>query len=78
MTTSTTRNALIRRTNRFNKLGDELIVIEGYSDAGEPGFFTAVETNIPGRDRFRTPKCFFRIAEHAFEDLDSTYYSEFK
>jgi hypothetical protein len=81
----TTRNALIARTGRFNKFGDELIAHEGYSERGEPGFYISAETPLSPDDDddhtpgyFRSPKTFFHVAEHALEDLKSTYYSEFK
>lgn len=70
------RNALIARSGRFNKFGDELILHEGYSDIGDPGYFLSQETTLePDEDDdtpgyFRSPMIFYALDQLDFAKAD--------
>lgn len=58
-------------SNRFDSLGDELIVHAGYSDIGEAGFFISCES-FYRNNQFRTPKIFYKNVEDAIKQLNDT------
>lgn len=73
------RDVFVHRTGRKNQLGDELIVMSGYADWGQAGWFTAEEITSTGPHKgSRSPKCFFHTREGAIADLKSDYYAEYK
>ena len=46
-------------SGRKNTLGDELCLVEAFSDSGEKGWMVCEEVRCPGRPVFRTPKVWF-------------------
>ena len=65
MTTIATITEEITRNGFFdtgfkNSLEDRIVIVAGYSDWGEKGFFLAERIEIEGRKPFTTPKMFYR------------------
>ena len=80
MTTATATAApTIHYTGRVNALGDELCVVQAFSDWGERGYMVCTEVRAPGRAPFRTPHTFFAgttdaVREEAINDARSDYF----
>lgn len=53
------KNNNVNYSGRKNDLGDELCLVEAFSDSGERGWMVCVEVRCPGRSPFRTPKLWF-------------------
>jgi hypothetical protein len=63
----------VYKSGRFNKLGDELVVVEAYSDWGQKGHMVSVQFMHGGRPA-RTPKMFFTDRNAA---LNSVMHDEY-
>jgi hypothetical protein len=58
-------------SGRKNDLGDELCLVEAFSDIGERGWMVCVEVRCPGRPAFRTPKVWFEGREEAIDSMNN-------
>ncbi len=69
--------APIYYTGRVNDLGDELCVVDAYSDLGERGWMVCEEVRAPGRKVTRSPYFWYpsdKRAEAINASLAATFY----
>ncbi|MBP04571.1 MAG: hypothetical protein CMA72_07315 [Euryarchaeota archaeon] len=58
-------------SGRKNTLGDELCLVEAFSDFGENGWMVCEEVRCPGRKTRRTPKIWFADRAEAFDCMSN-------